>query len=67
MSFLGKSGSINNATGVNPEKIEMAMTEFVSSSSTLARLIFTSRLDTVTDFFNRMVSLVTHSLRHVKC
>ncbi|KAF8735743.1 hypothetical protein AX14_001533 [Amanita brunnescens Koide BX004] len=41
MSFLGRGGSINNnASGVNPEKIEMAITE----------------LDTVTDFFNRMVS-----------
>ncbi|KAF8350251.1 Tim10/DDP family zinc finger-domain-containing protein [Amanita rubescens] len=40
MSFLGRSGSINNASGVNPEKIDMAITE----------------LDTVTDFFNRMVS-----------
>lgn len=69
MSFLGRSGGINNnPTGVNPEKMEMAMTEFVSTSSILlsARLTFTSRLDTVTDFFNRMVSLVTHSLRHVK-
>ncbi|PFH50755.1 hypothetical protein AMATHDRAFT_144416 [Amanita thiersii Skay4041] len=41
MSFLGRTGSMNgNASGVNSEKVEMAVTE----------------LDTVTDFFNRMVS-----------
>lgn len=67
MSFLGRSGSINNnASGVNPEKIEMAITEFVPllcSLSVLVVLITVSRLDTVTDFFNRMVGLVTHSPR----
>ena len=63
MSFLGRGGSINNnASGVNPEKIEMAITEFVSNSSVVSPcLISISRLDTVTDFFNRMVSLVVHS------
>ncbi|KAF8641135.1 hypothetical protein AX17_000777 [Amanita inopinata Kibby_2008] len=41
MSFLGRAGSSGNSAGnVNTEKIEMAITE----------------LDTVTDFFNRMVS-----------
>ncbi|KAM6497922.1 Tim10/DDP family zinc finger domain containing protein, partial [Amanita muscaria] len=40
MSFLGRGGSVANNGGVNSEKIDMAMTE----------------LDTVTDFFNRMVN-----------
>ncbi|KAF8624797.1 hypothetical protein AX15_005686 [Amanita polypyramis BW_CC] len=41
MSFLGRGGGAgSNSSGVNSEKIEMAITE----------------LDTVTDFFNRMVS-----------
>ena len=30
MSFLGRSGSMNSNGGVNPEKIEMAITEFVA-------------------------------------
>ncbi|KAF7437059.1 protein transporter tim10 [Pleurotus ostreatus] len=41
MSFLGR-GPGGPSNGVNPERIEMAITE----------------LDTVTDFFNRMVSFV---------
>ncbi|KAF9459482.1 Tim10/DDP family zinc finger-domain-containing protein [Collybia nuda] len=44
MSFLGRGG--NAPSGVNAEKIDMAITE----------------LDTVTDFFNRMVSSC-----HAKC
>jgi len=41
MSFLGRGGNAgNSAGGVNSEKVEMAITE----------------LDTVTDFFNRMVN-----------
>ncbi|KAJ8507533.1 hypothetical protein ONZ45_g9594 [Pleurotus djamor] len=45
MSFLSR-GPGNSPNGVNPERIEMAVTE----------------LDTVTDFFNRMVSSC-----HAKC
>ncbi|KAF4605446.1 protein transporter tim10 [Pleurotus pulmonarius] len=45
MSFLGR-GAGGPSNGVNPERIEMAVTE----------------LDTVTDFFNRMVSSC-----HAKC
>ncbi|KAL0950876.1 hypothetical protein HGRIS_007635 [Hohenbuehelia grisea] len=45
MSFLGRGGSTPTG-GVNPERIDMAVTE----------------LDTVTDFFNRMVSSC-----HAKC
>ncbi|KAK0208509.1 Tim10/DDP family zinc finger-domain-containing protein [Desarmillaria ectypa] len=40
MSFLGGGPRAGPSGGVNPEKIEMAITE----------------LDTVTDFFNRMVA-----------
>ncbi|KAG5719303.1 hypothetical protein E4T56_gene13274 [Termitomyces sp. T112] len=47
MSFLGRGpGNVPAAGGVNVEKIELAVTE----------------LDTVTDFFNRMVSSC-----HAKC
>ncbi|KAJ3560975.1 hypothetical protein NP233_g10487 [Leucocoprinus birnbaumii] len=46
MSFLGGGRNATPAGGVNAEKIEMAITE----------------LDTVTDFFNRMVQSC-----HAKC
>ncbi|KAG6911759.1 protein transporter tim10 [Tephrocybe rancida] len=46
MSFLGRGPGNVPAGGVNAEKIELAVTE----------------LDTVTDFFNRMVSSC-----HAKC
>ncbi|KAG5639305.1 hypothetical protein H0H81_004507 [Sphagnurus paluster] len=46
MSFLGRGPGSTPAGGVNMEKIELAVTE----------------LDTVTDFFNRMVSSC-----HAKC
>ncbi|THV05976.1 hypothetical protein K435DRAFT_711894, partial [Dendrothele bispora CBS 962.96] len=46
MSFLGGARSSTSAGGLNNDKIEMAITE----------------LDTITDFFNRMVSSC-----HAKC
>ncbi|KAI0932481.1 protein transporter tim10, variant 3 [Taiwanofungus camphoratus] len=46
MSFLGRSGGASSS-GVNPERVEMAMQE----------------LDMITDVFNRLVSSVTLSLR----
>lgn len=69
MSFLGGSRAAP-ANGINHEKIDMAITECVPVPTVPPRISFLSRLDTVTDFFNRMVSYVppttrcTHRPRH---
>ena len=62
MSFLGGRSNANTGS-VNYEKMEMAVTECVPDSpprwqSRDRALIHCYRLDTVTDFFNRMVSYV---------
>jgi len=54
MSFLGRGGNVP-AGGVNPEKIDMAITECVLFILTHFSYLTRYRLDTVTDFFNRMV------------
>jgi import inner membrane translocase subunit TIM10 len=57
MSFLGRGGNVPNG-GINADKIDMAITEYVLSFACCHSFSMLHRLDTVTDFFNRMVSLV---------
>jgi len=69
MSFL-RSGNSAAPSGVNLDKIEMAITECVHFSSQLSFFFFLKkklivyRLDTVTDFFNRMVQSVNMDAFH---
>ena len=51
--------------GVNPDKIDMAITEYVPSLACCHFFSTLHRLDTVTDFFNRMVSLVILGIAEV--
>ena len=59
MSFLGRGPGNASAGGVNADKIDMAITEYVCLIALQATLLTSSRLDTITDFFNRMVSSVS--------
>lgn len=60
MSFLGIGGnSASQSGGVNTDRIDMAITEYVFLQywpPNCFEYSWNSRLDTVTDFFNRMVS-----------
>jgi hypothetical protein len=62
MSFLGGGRNAAPTGGVNAEKMEMAITEYVHGFTTLHMTrssgFLLYRLDTVTDFFNRMVQCV---------
>jgi import inner membrane translocase subunit TIM10 len=59
MSFLGRGPGNAAAGGINADKIDMAMTEYVVCFEISSLAILTpNRLDTITDFFNRMVSSV---------
>ncbi len=57
MSFLGGSRSASNGA-INTEKIDMAITEYVFPVLLVPNSYVFYRLDTVTDFFNRMVTYV---------
>lgn len=57
MSFL-RGGSSAPSSGVNPDKIELAITEYDVLKMYHSSADGVYRLDTVTDFFNRMVQLV---------
>jgi len=61
MSFLGRGPGNASAGDINADKIDMAITEYVCLIALQATLLTSSRLDTITDFFNRMVSSVSCS------
>ncbi len=63
MSFLGGGRGAAPAGGVNTDKIEMAITEYATRLNRFTGIrlkFFLCRLDTVTDFFNRMVQCVNY-------
>ena len=60
MSFLGRGPGNASTGGINADKIDMAITEYVWLIPLQATLLTSNRLDTITDFYNRMVASVSH-------